>query len=272
MEDLAFKFNLPAPVTLAECESYDATIRATVRSLKVIAASSYFERRDILESTLEHPRTAPFYQKALEFLQSFDPIQVRYVGLAWRRILEFTLRYADRLHAQKHKYAIVEQSTNSHNLVKDSFSAVVPVREAILRLDQTGSLLTSSHLHFLKHCLDRKAFSFAIPLLDKDIYHIPCSADEKLAKLNGTIPCNPTEPVNSYITRRSGLTDKLATRQVLEYFLYGAMIYMGVGNWKRAIHFLNIVLRAPTRRCVSKVQVEAYKKWILANLIEHATV
>ncbi|KAI5306827.1 hypothetical protein KEM56_006945 [Ascosphaera pollenicola] len=300
MEELAFHFLCPPPAKPSECEHYDSSIRSTVSRLVEVPPASYDSDWQALEvgcpssypfvlslsadqplslhqraspgpqtlyysaalaAILEkyqftpgHARIAALYPKALEFLQSYDTIQVRYVGQSWRRILEFTLSYADRLQPQ------------------DSDSAILPVRDAILRLDPTGSVLTSSHILFVNHCLRRRAFSLALPLLDKDIYHIPSAKNDEYAKSKVEWPCDPDAHPISFITTESGLTDELNARRVLEYFLYGAMIYMGLSNWERAIHFLEIVIRAPTRSCVSKIQLEAYKKWISANLIAYGTV
>ncbi|KAL8965695.1 MAG: hypothetical protein Q9197_006380 [Variospora fuerteventurae] len=56
------------------------------------------------------------------------------------------------------------------------------------------------------------------------------------------------------------------------YFLYGAMVYMALREWTRAILFLEIVLTAPTKSNASQIQVEAYKKWILASLLARGEV
>lgn len=156
--------------------------------------------------------------------------------------------------------------------MQDAPSFIQPVQDAILRLDPTGSVLTSSHLLFVEQCLKHRTFSLALPVLDKDIYHIPSSIEDKFATTAIEEPCDPQAAPSSYITIGSGLTEELDGHRILEYFLYGAMIYMGLSNWQRALHFLEIVIRAPTRSCVSKVQLEAYKKWILVNLIEYGTV
>lgn len=45
------------------------------------------------------------------------------------------------------------------------------------------------------------------------------------------------------------------------------MIYMGLKKWKRALHFLEIVIVSPVVNNVSKIQVDAYKKWVLVSLL-----
>lgn len=45
------------------------------------------------------------------------------------------------------------------------------------------------------------------------------------------------------------------------------MIYMKLKNWERALHFLDIVITCPTANTASMIQVEAFKKGILVNLL-----
>ncbi len=72
---------------------------------------------------------------------------------------------------------------------------------------------------------------------------------------------------STFITPDSGLSAKLEYRDHLLYFLYGAMIYMGLKKWKRALLFLEIVIMSPVVNNVSKIQVDAYKKWVLVSLL-----
>lgn len=50
------------------------------------------------------------------------------------------------------------------------------------------------------------------------------------------------------------------------------MIYMTLKKWDRASHFLEIVICAPAPNSLSKIMVEAYKKWILVSLISKGEV
>lgn len=45
------------------------------------------------------------------------------------------------------------------------------------------------------------------------------------------------------------------------------MIFMGLKKWKRALLFLEIVIMSPVVNNVSKIQVDAYKKWVLVSLM-----
>jgi COP9 signalosome complex subunit 3 len=87
-----------------------------------------------------------------------------------------------------------------------------------------------------------------------------------------SIPATLNQPSSQFITAFSGLSAPLSHADHLEYHLYGAKIYMGLGSWERAIEFLEIVITAPTMSGTSKIMVAAYKKWLLANLIFHGQV
>ena len=50
------------------------------------------------------------------------------------------------------------------------------------------------------------------------------------------------------------------------------MIYMGLKDWKRALGFLESVIISPVAHNASKIQVEAYKKYVLVNLLQNGRV
>lgn len=79
--------------------------------------------------------------------------------------------------------------------------------------------------------------------------------------------CSRHNSSSTYITPESGLSAKLEYRDHLIYFLYAAMIFMGLKKWKRALHFLEIVIMSPVVNNVSRIQVDAYKKWVLVSLL-----
>ncbi|OQD79580.1 hypothetical protein PENANT_c048G11375 [Penicillium antarcticum] len=47
------------------------------------------------------------------------------------------------------------------------------------------------------------------------------------------------------------------------------MVYMALKDWRKALHFLGVVVSTPVASSVSLVMVEAYKKWVLVGLLEH---
>ncbi|KAJ9223049.1 hypothetical protein DTO169C6_4523 [Paecilomyces variotii] len=192
--------------------------------------------------------------KALQFLRVFDPVQVRYTGQEWRRLLELVAKAAEA--------------------VSKPVLAIVPIRDAILRLDPSGSTFTSNHVILSRLCLRGKAYAAARPVIDKDICHFPAPshpAFKRVYQQDLSAELQDQDSLATYITYASGLTAKLTYRDYLEYFLYCSMIYIGLKKWGRALHFLNLVISAPSVGTVSMVMVEAYKKWVIVSLLEKGT-
>ncbi|KAK2861280.1 hypothetical protein FQN49_004366 [Arthroderma sp. PD_2] len=185
--------------------------------------------------------------KALEFFEVFDPIQVRYAGREFARLVEIIVIIAD---------------SNSRPLL-----AVQPLKNALLRLDPSCSTLTTTHALFVRMCLRAKACRSALPVLEKTICHIPAAADKTYHQRAQIYPCDKDQSSVTYITESSGLAGSISYRTYLEYYLYGAMIYMIRKDWEDALRFLRFVIVAPSINSVSKIMVEAYKKWVLVRLL-----
>ncbi|BCR89081.1 putative COP9 subunit 3 [Aspergillus chevalieri] len=189
------------------------------------------------------------WSKAVHFLMGFDPIQVRYAGSEWRELVE-----------------LVGQSAFA---VSKPFLAIQPIREAIFRLDPSCSLFTSSHLLLVKLCLHARAYRHALPILNKPICHFPAGPEQNQSENQQPILRARHESSAQFVKNSSGLSAKVTYREHLEYFLNGAMIYMVLKQWKKALHFLTIVISSPVINSVSMVMVEAYKKWILVSLLDN---
>ncbi|OJD21574.1 hypothetical protein ACJ73_07085 [Blastomyces percursus] len=186
--------------------------------------------------------------KSVALLKVFDPIQVRYAGQEWRRLVDVVVKSAE--------------------IASRPLLALHPLRTVILRLDPSSSTFTSSHTTFVRLCLQSRSYLHALDILDKPICHFPTTSDRQFIKRSQLLPCQQHESSMSFLTAASGLPGKINHRSYLEYFLYGAMVYMGLKKWDDAIHFLEIVISAPTTNSVSIIMVEAYKKWVLVCLIE----
>lgn len=137
----------------------------------------------------------------------------------------------------------------------------------MLRLDPTSSTLTSIHYGYIRLCLHGAAFQEALPILERTIYHIPSVVDKATAARSHRFLCSEMKSSVGYLNPEYGLTHKLTSRDYLEYHIYGAMIYMCLKEWEKAITFLEIVLSTPTSTSVSAIMVEAYKKWVLVGLL-----
>ena len=84
--------------------------------------------------------------------------------------------------------------------------------------------------------------------------------------------CSNHQTSSTFITPDSGLSAKLEYRDHMQYYLYGAMIYIGLKQWDKALGFLETVLITPAAVNASKIQAEAYKKYILVSLLHKGRV
>ena len=74
------------------------------------------------------------------------------------------------------------------------------------------------HTIFVRLCVQARCYRDAIPILDIDVFDFPASK-------------NPSKD-----DMGKGL--EVGYRDVLEYYLYGAILYMGMKNWRKAMDFL----------------------------------
>ncbi|KAK2625304.1 hypothetical protein QTJ16_005673 [Diplocarpon rosae] len=182
--------------------------------------------------------------KLVNFLSVFDPRQMRYMG--------------DELsHIIKKVSHIARDNQQAH-------LAVLPVKNALMRLDPSGSVLTSNHIILAKLALESGAYHDALPVLDKFILFFPVSSSPPKPKYLCDMSLSPA----TFLTHAFKHTAKLKYQEILEYFLWSAMAQMAAHNWDGAMHCLESVVTYPTRDGgVSKIQVEAYKKWVLVGLL-----
>ena len=143
--------------------------------------------------------------------------------------------------------------------------AIPPLRNAILRLDPSGSCFTSLHLRFVHSCLSARAFTDALPVLNNDIFHFPTTEKH----FDTTLLCSHRLSPSLYL---ASMSNKLKPQDHLKYFLYGAMVYIALKEWERALLFLELVIESPVQRSASMIQVEAYKKYLLCHLIRYGKV
>ncbi|RFU27939.1 hypothetical protein B7463_g8393, partial [Scytalidium lignicola] len=189
---------------------------------------------------------ATLWQRATSFLEMFDPRQIRYLGEEFTKVIEAVAFFARQ--SQKPE------------------TAIPPIRNALLRLDPSGSILTSHHLLLVKLALESRSYGTALPVLNNPILYFPGSSSQPKPHFL----CEQDLPSTAYITASSGLTAKLKYQDILEYFLYSAMAYIGLKNWDMATEYLEDAITYPCKDGgVSKIMVEAYKKWVLVGLLQH---
>ncbi|UJO21713.1 COP9 signalosome complex subunit 3 [Fulvia fulva] len=269
MSDLATMLSFPPEKKKKDLsiKDYDKEMTSYIKSLSGLSQSAWtknVEKKNILEMLDPAVNSIPYlvslnrqldanandvraleqlYQHIELFFTSFDPVQVRYVGEEWRNLFTTT-------------YELLQNDRS------DNISLLV---NALLRLDPTAGTFTTNHLRIVRLALRNEVPSQALPIIDRDIYAFPQKAvkgapDELLS--------DEHELSNAYITYNSKFSQPISTEYVLEYYLLGAHIYIGMRNFHRARLFLEHVILSPTQQhAVSALQVEAYKKWVLIGLL-----
>lgn len=122
--------------------------------------------------------------------------------------------------------------------------------------------MTSTHLNLVRLALEAHEYESVLPVLDKCIFYFPGVKDYPKPKY----VCDLNLTSTAYITPESKLTQKLKYQELLEYFLYSGMVYMALGRWERALECFENAVTYPSRE-VSKIMIEAYKKWLLVGII-----
>ncbi|KAI1778326.1 hypothetical protein F4818DRAFT_405683 [Hypoxylon cercidicola] len=181
-------------------------------------------------------------EKLVIFLLTFDPVQCRYVG--------------------SHLQDIFLLAGNGELLPPSA--AVEALATAILRLDPTGSMLTTAHIYLARLAYNTNNVEPALQVIDKSIVFFPGMA-------NPTEPrylCDVSLPPPAYISRESGLTGILKAPLVMEYDLLCGMMHCSRREWAKAYVAFERLVTFPTREGgVSKIMIEAYKKWVLVSLL-----
>jgi COP9 signalosome complex subunit 3 len=112
--------------------------------------------------------------------------------------------------------------------------------------------------------LETRQYESVVEVLDKHILYLPARESISYTKFI----CDVGLASSSYVTTLSGLTAKLSALEVLEYFFYSGMVYIGLQRWEAAFEMLENAVTYPSRDLgVSLPMVEAYKKWLLVGLL-----
>ncbi|KAH6845046.1 hypothetical protein B0I37DRAFT_328060 [Chaetomium sp. MPI-CAGE-AT-0009] len=177
------------------------------------------------------------------FLVSFDARQIRYAGKAFASVLDWL---------------------TSGNLFPASV-AVDLLTTALLRIDPTGSVLTSHHVALANLAYTTDNIEPALPLLEKNIVFYPGVKGLQEPRPLGSLGLSPA----SYVTVEAGLTKQLSSSDVLQYDLFRGLCFIQRRSWSQAFDALERVITYPARdtHSCSKIMVEAHNKWILVGLL-----
>ncbi|KAI3326217.1 hypothetical protein HD806DRAFT_439998 [Xylariaceae sp. AK1471] len=181
-------------------------------------------------------------EKVVTFMMSFDGRQCRVAGSLLREMME---------------------AVGSGRLLPPSV-AVETLATAILKLDPSGTILTSSHLLLAKLAYETDNILPALPVIDKNIVFYPGMANHD----NDQYLCDLALSPPTYISKATGLTDWVNSSMVLEYDLVCGMMYCARREWAKAQAAFERVVTFPTKDSgCSKIMVDAFKKWILVSLL-----
>lgn len=125
-------------------------------------------------------------------------------------------------------------------------------------------MLTSSHVVLVNMALQSRNYQHAVPVLEKFILYVPGIKDQPRAKFLCDMSLSPP----AYITTWNGLTGKFKYAEILEYFYLSGMVFIGLRKWEAAKQCLEHAVTFPAKdNQVSKIMVEAYKKWVLVGVL-----
>jgi COP9 signalosome complex subunit 3 len=119
--------------------------------------------------------------------------------------------------------------------------SIMPLHCAIEKLRHDAETLTPVHAEYLRVCLKVKAYHLGGQILDQPIFDISPSG--------GNSTCT-----------------QMTAACFLSYFYYGALIRIGMKEYGAALQLLMVALTCPST-CLSAIQADAYKKYVLISLL-----
>ena len=151
--------------------------------------------------------------------------------------------------------------------------AIAPTRAGLRRLDPTTGTFTLTHLAFVQLCLETRSYNAATPILDNYIHSLPGAIPAVVLQgLEYSVPGANHSNSGEYLHARSGHTEKIQISDVEEYYVLGAMAYLGTKQFQKAMQFLEHVLVVPASNVANGLMLEAYKKWVLLSCLAHGSV
>ncbi|KAK0666293.1 hypothetical protein QBC41DRAFT_281223 [Cercophora samala] len=181
--------------------------------------------------------------KLITFFTSFDARQIRYAGKAFTKLL-------------------------AQPRLQDLFPASIAVElitTALLRLDPTSSVLTSHHTDLVRFAYMTNNIEPVLPILEKSIVFYPGMK----GSTNTRLLSDPDLPPSGFITVENDFTKSLDCKEILEHDLLRGLCFIQRRSWQQAFDALERVVTYPSRDSTnaSKIQVEAYSKWVLVGLL-----
>ena len=125
-----------------------------------------------------------------------------------------------------------------------------------------------THLAFIRICVETRSYAAAQPILDNYIHSLPAKIPNAVREgLEYSVPCADIAGSGEYIHESSGHSEKVSLADVQEYYILGAMAYLGLRQFEKARKFLEHVLVVPSNNVANGLMLEAYKKWALVSCL-----
>ncbi|KAK4178335.1 hypothetical protein QBC36DRAFT_325069 [Triangularia setosa] len=203
---------------------------------------SYLYVLQTLKSTNGYPLD-DLLLKLTTFFTSFDARQIRYGGKAFAKLL-------------------------AQPRLQDLFPASIAVElitTALLRLDPTGSVLTSYHTDLVRFAYMTNNIEPVLLIIEKSIVFYPGMKGSTNTRLLSDLELPPS----GFITVENDFTKPLDNKEILEHDLLRGLCFIQRRSWQQAFDALERVITFPSRdnTNASKIMVEAYSKWVLVGLL-----
>ncbi|PHH56045.1 COP9 signalosome complex subunit 3 [Ceratocystis fimbriata CBS 114723] len=195
----------------------------------------------VLEAALRKLKSSaefPIASELLKFTALFDPIQIRYIGSSLVNILDTILDL-------------------------DIFSAPIAtdaVATALCRLNPEGTYLNSTRIRLAKVAYQTCTLDAVMPLISLTPLYFPCAAYPPAPYL-----CSRFLTPPEYM---ASLSKPLLPQDIMEYDMTCGLVFCAQGKWKAARSAFSRCVTHPFKNGdISKIAVEAFKRWILTSLI-----
>lgn len=140
---------------------------------------------------------------------------------------------------------------------------------AFLHMDAHSCTLIPLHLNLVRLARHIQAPRTVLPIQNNEIKYLPAKSSENN---DGHSRSDPGCPSYVFFNAESGFTPRPTLHLAQEYFIHAASNYASLKQWARAVFALEHVLSTPTPSVATGFMVEAYKKWLLLNLLAYGKI
>mmetsp|Transcript_32092 Transcript_32092/g.39508 ORF Transcript_32092/g.39508 Transcript_32092/m.39508 type:complete len:435 (+) Transcript_32092:208-1512(+) len=169
--------------------------------------------------------------------KTFDQIQQLFCTGDWSLVDEIPTEFV--FLAEK----FAEIAVQKHWCMK----AVFPLQCAVDTFVKCPNEFTLLHVYFIQVCLTAKHYKRAKVLLENPIFSF------------------------SNTHSKPGKKKRRLAHELMRYFYYGARVYAGLKEYRKALHFCKLSMTVPAT-ALNAVAVEAYKLFVIISLAEHGEV